>query len=91
MEPDDPTFAPSALSLWMSYSDTSQVIEKCIDAPAGVGYAIIYGMSNNTYGIWDMVPGRDIVGFHPTDDAGSEWDSVPGKSSKMESGDPQNH
>ena len=91
MEPDDPTFAPSALSLWMSHSDTSQVIDKCIDAPAGVGYAIIYGMSKNTYGIWDMVPGRDIVGFHPTDDAGSEWDSVPGKSSKMESGDPQNH
>ena len=89
MEPDDPTFAPSALSLWMSHRDTSQAIEKSIDAPEGVGYAVIYGMSKNTYGIWDMAPGKNIVGFDPVDNAGSQWNEKEGKSSIMTSGDPQ--
>ena len=89
MEPDDPTFAPSALSLWMSHRDTSQVIQKCIDAPETVGFATLYGMSDNTYGIWDMRPGKDIVGFKPVDDAGTEWFVSKNKSPFMTSGDPQ--
>ena len=89
MEPDNPTFAPSALSLWMSHRDTSKAIEKSIDAPEGVGYAVIYGMSQNTYGIWDMAPGKHIVDFDPLDDAGTEWKQIEGRSSQMTSGDPQ--
>ena len=89
MEPDDPTFAPSALSLWMSHRDTAQVIQKCIDAPETVGFAVLYGMSDNTYGIWDMKPGKDIVGFKPVDDAGTEWFVSENISPFMTSGDPQ--
>ena len=89
MEPDDPTFAPSALSLWMSHRDTAQVIQKCIDAPETVGFAVLYGMSDNTYGIGDMKPGKDIVGFKPVDDAGTEWFVSENISPFMTSGDPQ--
>ena len=89
MEPDDPTFAPSALSLWMSHKDTVRLIDSCIDAPEAVGFAIVYGMSDNTYGIWDMEDGRKIVGYEPNDDAGTTWNRIQGKSSVMKSGDPQ--
>ena len=89
MEPDDPTFAQSALSLWMSHKDTVRLIDSCIDAPEAVGFAIVYGMSDNTYGIWDMEDGRKIVGYEPNDDAGTTWNRIQGKSSVMKSGDPQ--
>jgi len=89
MEPDDPTFAPPALSLWMSHKDTARLIDSCIDAPEAVGFAIVYGMSDNTYGIWDMEEGRKMVGYEPKDNAGTTWNRIEGKSSEMKSGDPQ--
>jgi len=91
MEPDDPTFSPSALSLWMSHEDTARLIESCIEAPEAVGFAIVYGMSDNTYGIWDMEKGRRIVGYEPKDNAGTTWKPIEGKSSVMQSGDPQKY
>ena len=89
MEPDDPTFAPSALSLWMSHKDTASLIDCSIDAPESVGFAIVYGMSDNTYGIWDMEQGRKIIGFAPEDNAGTQWAPSKDRSSVMKSGDPQ--
>ena len=89
MEPDDPTFAPSALSLWMSHKDTASLIGCSIDAPESVGFAIVYGMSENTYGIWDMEQGRKIIGFIPKDNAGTQWVPSKGRSSVMKSGAPQ--
>ncbi len=89
MEPDDPTFSPAALSLWMSHGDTANLIRKCIDAPESVGFAIIYGMSANTYGIWDMEPGQKIVGYEPRDNAGTFWEEENDRPAIMPSGDPQ--
>tara|TARA_Y100000588_G_C14139434_1_gene875357 strand:- start:15 stop:827 length:813 start_codon:yes stop_codon:yes gene_type:complete len=89
MEPDDPTFSPAALSLWMSHDDTASLISKCIDAPESVGYAVVYGMSNNTYGIWDLEPGKNIIGYYPQDNAGTLWQKESGKPPRMPSGDPQ--
>ena len=89
MEPDDPTFSPAALSLWMSHGDTANLIRKCIDAPESVGFAIIYGMSANTYGIWDMEPGQKIVGYEPRDNAGTFSEEENDRPGIMPSGDPQ--
>ena len=89
MEPDDPTFAPSALSLWMSHKDTASLIACSIDAPESVGFAIVYGMSDNIYGIWDMEEGRKIIGFEPEDNAGTQWAPSKNRSSVMKSRDPQ--
>jgi len=89
MDDDDPTFAPSALSLWMSHRDTAQFVEKCVNAPESVGFAIFYGMSGNTYGIWDMESSFRVIGYNPLDDAGTFWEQVDGKPHKMTSGDPQ--
>ena len=89
MEPGDPTFAPSALSLWMSHKDRVSLIGCSIDAPESVGFAIVYGISDNTYGIWDMEEGRKIIGFEPEDNAGTQWAPSKNRSSVMKSRDPQ--
>ena len=89
MQPDDPSFSPAALSFWLCHRDTAQVIHRCIEAPPSVGYAIVYGMSNNTYGIWDMNPGRNIINYIPEDNAGRVWAQRQGPPIHMTSGDPQ--
>ena len=75
--PDDPTFHPSALSLWLSHRDAADLIEKCIEAPQSVGFAIVHGMSNNRLRIWESETTRDIIGFEPQDDAGEAWTERP--------------
>jgi nucleoside-diphosphate-sugar epimerase len=77
MTPDDPTFHPAALSLWLSHRDAAGLIEKCIEAPESVGFAIVHGMSNNRLRIWESETTRDIVGFVPHDGAGQEWTERP--------------
>jgi nucleoside-diphosphate-sugar epimerase len=75
MTPDDPTFHPAALSLWLSHRDAAQLIRKAVDAPPSVGFAIVYGMSKNDLRIWDVEAGERIIGFSPDDGAGEEWTS----------------
>ena len=78
MTPDDPTFHPAALSLWLSHRDAAQLIQKSIDAPPSVGFAIVYGMSRNDLRIWDIEAGERIIGFSPVDGSGEEWTPVEG-------------
>ena len=83
MTPDDPTFSAPSLSLWLSHRDAAQLIERSIDAPASVGYAVVYGMSKNSLRIWDIETARDTIGFEPQDDAGEEWETGPNSRSFM--------
>ncbi|MCI0441237.1 MAG: NAD(P)-dependent oxidoreductase [Chloroflexi bacterium] len=78
MTPDDPTFSPPSLSLWLSHRDCAQFVERCIDAPPSVGFAIVYAMSRNSLRIWDIESSKRIIGFDPQDGAGEEWKSPPG-------------
>jgi nucleoside-diphosphate-sugar epimerase len=73
MTPDDPTFHPAALSLWLSHRDTAQLIQKAIDAPPSIGFAIVYGMSRNDLRIWDIEAGQRLIGFSPQDGSGEVW------------------
>ena len=79
MTPDDPTFGPPALSLWLSHRDAAQLIERSIDAPESVGFAIVYGMSKNTLRIWDSESSATIIGFEPQDGSGEKWTPQEGR------------
>ena len=79
MTPDDPTFGPPALSLWLSHRDAAQLIERSIDAPESVGFAIVYGMSKNTLRIWDIESSATIIGFEPQDGSGEKWTPQEGR------------
>ena len=67
---DDPGSSPVHLSVWLSHRDAAQLIERSIEAPSSVGFAIVNGMSDNTHSIWDIETTRRIIGFEPQDGAG---------------------
>jgi uronate dehydrogenase len=55
------------LSTWLSPGDAIRLVNACLRAP-DLGFAVIYGISNNTRGWWDQAPGHTI-GYQPVDDA----------------------
>lgn len=59
---------PRQCSTLLTHADLVRLVEACIDAPPSVTFAIVYGVSANTWRIWDLEPGRRL-GFHPRDDA----------------------
>ncbi len=56
----------------LSHRDLVQLVSKCIDAPDTVRFAIFYGVSNNTWRIWDISNSRELIGYEPKDDA-EQW------------------
>ena len=56
-----------ALSTWLSHDDCVRMVEAALTAPAP-GFAVLYGISANTRGWWDLEPGR-ALGYEPQDDA----------------------
>ncbi len=55
------------LSTWLSHQDAVRMFHAALTAPAP-GYAVLYGISNNTRAWWDLEAGR-ALGYHPEDDA----------------------
>ncbi len=55
------------LSTWLSPDDAVRMAEAALTSP-DPGYAVIYGVSANTRGWWDLEPGR-ALGYEPQDDA----------------------
>lgn len=70
---EQPTSVRS-LSTWLSRADGVRMVEAALTAPAP-GYAVLYGVSANTRGWWDLEPGRRL-GYEPEDDAEAYADRV---------------
>ena len=83
MTPDDPKFSPAALSLWLSHRDAAQLIQKSIDAPPSVGFAVLNGESANSLSIWDIETTRQVLEYEPEDGAGEDWETRPGTTGPM--------
>ncbi|MCW2782431.1 MAG: NAD(P)-dependent oxidoreductase [Marmoricola sp.] len=58
------------LASWLSHDDCVRMFHAALTAPSP-GLAVLYGISNNTRGWWDLAPGR-ALGYHPQDDA-EDW------------------
>ncbi len=65
---------PRHLSTWLSDGDVVRLVDAALSAPSP-GFVVVYGISANTRGWWDMQPGR-ALGYHPLDDAESHADDV---------------
>ena len=74
MKPDWQRKTTSGLAMWLSHRDAAQLIQRSIDAPPSVGYAIVYGMSNNSLRFHDIETAEKVLGYRPQDDAGEELD-----------------
>ena len=59
-----------ALSTWLSHADCVRMVHAALTAPSP-GYAVLYGISRNTRGWWDLEAGR-ALGYEPRDDA-EDW------------------
>lgn len=58
------------LSTWMGDDDLLQLVQRCIDAP-DVGYAAVWGISNNARAYYDLSEGN-AIGYLPTQNA-EDW------------------
>jgi uronate dehydrogenase len=55
------------LGSWLSVDDGIRLFDACLRSPS-LGFAIVYGVSANTRGWWDLEPAR-ALGYEPRDDA----------------------
>ena len=53
----------------LTHKDLVHLVDRCIQAPPEVRFAIFYGVSDNRWRFWDVSDSRDTIGYHPQDDA----------------------
>ena len=53
------------------------MVDAALTAPAP-GFAVVYGISANSRGWWDLEPGR-ALGYRPEDDAEAYAADIPGR------------
>jgi nucleoside-diphosphate-sugar epimerase len=68
---DRPTHVRQFATL-LTHRDLVQLVARCIEAPASVGFGIFYGVSHNTWRLWDIEEARAAIGYDPVDDA-EQW------------------
>lgn len=68
-----------ALSVLLSHRDLVQLVDRCIVAPPELRFAVLYGVSANTWRIWDIESAKRLVGYAPEDNAESWRTSLSGE------------
>jgi uronate dehydrogenase len=56
------------LSTWLSHRDGVELVLAALRAER-VGYAVVFGISDNTRKWWDMRPAEELLGYRAQDDA----------------------
>ena len=54
--------------MWLSDRDLAHLMDRCLVADLPAKFVIVNGVSNNTGMMWDLEPGRRLLGYHPRDD-----------------------
>jgi uronate dehydrogenase len=65
---DRPT-SPRHFATLLTHRDLVQLVRRCLAAPPSVRFGIFYGVSANTWRLWDIDDARRVVGYAPDDDA----------------------
>lgn len=53
---------------WLSHRDCADLVARCLEA-RDLGFAIVYGISNNPRQFWDISEARRLLGYRPRDAA----------------------
>jgi len=64
------------MDAWLSPRDCVHLFECCIDAPAGLKFAIVHGLSKNTFQRMDISDTCRLVGYKPQDVFDDEYPSL---------------
>jgi nucleoside-diphosphate-sugar epimerase len=54
---------------WLSNGDLARLMVAAIEAPADVGFCVFYGVSANTWRMFDISEAEAAIGFRPLDNA----------------------
>ena len=66
---DDRPHTKRHLATMLSHRDLVQLVERCIEAPDELRFGCYYGVSRNTWRIWDISDAEAQLGYRPDDDA----------------------
>jgi uronate dehydrogenase len=61
--------SPRHFATLLTHADLVRLVRAAIEAPETVRFAIVYGVSNNTWRFWDLDEARETLGYVPEDDA----------------------
>lgn len=53
----------------LTHRDLVHLVLCCLEAPESVGFGVFYGVSANTWRLWDIEDARRQIGYTPADDA----------------------
>ena len=56
------------MATWLSHRDLAQLIDRCLNV-AGLRFEIFYGVSGNTWHLWDLAYAARVLGYVPQDNA----------------------
>jgi NAD(P)-dependent dehydrogenase (short-subunit alcohol dehydrogenase family) len=65
----DPEGGVEMMDMFVSRRDLNDLIQRCIDAPDRLRFAILHGVSNNRFKRLDISDARELVGYNPQDDS----------------------
>ena len=65
------------LSTWLSPGDAVRIVSAAVAYPEP-GLHMVYGISDNSRGWWDLEPGH-AIGYHPRDDAEDFASTIPSR------------
>jgi uronate dehydrogenase len=71
VNPDSRPYEAKHYSTLLTARDLIHLIEQCIEAPRKLKYGIFYGVSANTWRIWEIANAEAAIGYRPRDNAES--------------------
>jgi nucleoside-diphosphate-sugar epimerase len=60
---------PREFATLLTHRDLAQLVRRCLEAPLDLRFAVFYGVSGNTWRIWDIDDAASTIGYEPLDDA----------------------
>lgn len=69
VRPDDRPAQERHFATFLTHRDLAMLIRCCVEAPESLRYGVYFGVSANTWRIWELEPAREQLGYTPVDDA----------------------
>jgi nucleoside-diphosphate-sugar epimerase len=64
---DDVPAGPRGSAAFLSHADLTHLVDCCLRAPDNIRFAIYFGVSANTWRLWDIEDARREIGYEPKD------------------------
>jgi uronate dehydrogenase len=66
---DDRPTRPRHYATLLTHADLVRLVAAALEAPEELRFAVVYGVSANTWRFWDVADAEAAIGYVPQDDA----------------------